>query len=32
LSKEEHLQYGQMITEVKALERRLQTEGRVGAR
>jgi DNA primase len=32
LSKEEHLQYGQMITEVKALERKLQTEGRVGAR
>ena len=32
LSKEEHLQYGQMITEVKALERRLQTEGRAGAR
>jgi len=31
LSKEEHLQYGQMITEVKALERRLQTEGRTGA-
>ena len=32
LSKEEHLQYGQMITEVKALERKLQTEGRAGAR
>jgi len=32
LSKEEHLQYGQMITEVKALEQRLQTEGRTGAR
>ena len=32
LSKEEHVQYGQMITEVKALERRLQTEGRAGAR
>jgi len=31
LSKEEHLQYGQMITEVKALERRLQSEGRTGA-
>src|SRR5258708_39767609 len=31
LSKEEHLQYGQMITEVKALERRVQTEGRTGA-
>ena len=30
LSKEEHLQYGLMITEVKALERRLQTEGRTG--
>jgi DNA primase len=31
LSKEEHQQYGRMITEVKALERRLQTEGRAGA-
>jgi len=28
LSKEEHLQYGKMISEVKALEQRLQTEGR----
>jgi DNA primase len=28
LSKEEHLQYGRMISEVKALERRLQSEGR----
>ncbi|HEX5477652.1 MAG TPA: DNA primase [Burkholderiales bacterium] len=28
LSKEEHQQYGRMITEVKALEQRLQTEGR----
>jgi DNA primase len=28
LSKEEHLQYGRMISEVKALEQRLQTEGR----
>jgi DNA primase len=32
LSKEEHLQYGRMITEVKALERKLQTEGRAGTR
>jgi len=28
LSKEEHQQYGKMISEVKALERRLQAEGR----
>jgi DNA primase len=28
LSKEEHLQYGRMIFEVKALEQRLQSEGR----
>jgi len=28
LSKEEHQQYGKMISEVKALERRLQEEGR----
>ncbi len=28
LSKEEHLQYGRMITEVKSLEQRLQSEGR----
>jgi DNA primase len=28
LSKEEHQQYGKMISEVKALERRLQVEGR----
>jgi DNA primase len=32
LSKDEHLQYGKMITEVKFLEQRLQSEGRVGAR
>jgi DNA primase len=32
LSKEEHLQYGKMIAEVKSLELRLQTEGRTGAR
>ena len=32
LSKEEHLEYGRMITEVKALERQLQTEGRAGTR
>jgi hypothetical protein len=28
LSKDEHNQYGKMIAEVKALEQRLQTEGR----
>jgi DNA primase len=28
LSKEEHVQYGKMISEVKALEKRLQAEGR----
>jgi hypothetical protein len=32
LSKEEHLQYGRMITEVKSLEQRLQSEGRVAQR
>jgi DNA primase len=32
LSKEEHLQYGKMIVEVKSLEQRLQAEGRVGQR
>ncbi len=32
LSKEEHRQYATMIPEVKALEQRLQTEGRTGAR
>ena len=32
LSKEEHLQYGRMITEVKSLEQRLQSEGRVARR
>ncbi len=32
LSKEEHLQYGRMISEVKALEQRLQSEGRAGSR
>ena len=32
LSKEEHLQYGKMISEVKALEQRLQSEGRLPAR
>jgi DNA primase len=29
LSKEEHLQYGQMIVEVKTLEQRLQSAGRI---
>jgi hypothetical protein len=32
LSKDEHLQYGKMITEVKSLEQRLQTEGRAPQR
>lgn len=32
LSKEEHLQYGRMISEVKALEQRLQSEGRAATR
>jgi hypothetical protein len=32
LSKDEHLQYGKMITEVKSLEQRLQSEGRVAQR
>jgi DNA primase len=32
LSKEEHLQYGKMITEVKSLEQRLQSEGRPAQR
>jgi DNA primase len=32
LSKEEHQQYGRMITEVKALEQRLQSEGRSAGR
>jgi DNA primase len=32
LSKEENLQYGRMILEVKALEQRLQSEGRGAAR
>ena len=32
LSKEEHLQYGRMISEVKALELRLQSEGRAATR
>ena len=32
LSKDEHLQYGRMITEVKSLEQRLQTEGRAPQR
>jgi DNA primase len=31
LSKEEHLQYGRMISEVKALEQRLQSEGRTAS-
>ena len=31
LSKDEHTEYGKMIAEVKALERRLQTEGRSAA-
>ncbi|MBV8030405.1 MAG: DNA primase [Betaproteobacteria bacterium] len=31
LSKEEHVRYGRMITEVKALEQRLQVEGRTAS-
>jgi DNA primase len=31
LSKEEHQQYGRMITEVKALQQRLQSEGRTAS-
>jgi hypothetical protein len=31
LSKDEHLEYGKMIAEVKALEQRLQREGRGAA-
>ena len=31
LSKDEHLEYGKMIAEVKALEQRLQAEGRTTA-